>query len=68
MKILSVRALAERRAPEGQASPQRPTRLGDRAGILVNKTLVVAIEERTCLTLVFRLREREGRVLGVAEP
>jgi len=54
------RALGERRAPEGKASPEAPARLGDWAGILVDKTLVVAIEERTCLTLVFRLRPIAG--------
>jgi hypothetical protein len=54
------RALAERREPEGKASLQALPRLGDWAGILVDKTLVVAIEERTCLTLVFRLRPIAG--------
>ena len=54
------RALGERRAPEGKASPEPPVRFGDWAAILVDKTLVVAIEERTCLTLVFRLRPIVG--------
>jgi hypothetical protein len=54
------RALAERRAPGGKASPQGPARLGDWAAILVDKALVVAIEERTCLTLVLRLRPLAG--------
>ena len=50
------RAIGERRAPEGKASPERPVRLGDWAAVLVDKTVVVAIEERTCLTLVFQIR------------
>ncbi len=54
------RALGERRAPEGKASPERPVRLGDWAAILVDKTVVVAIEERTCLTLVFQIRPLVG--------
>ena len=54
------RAIGERRAPKGQASPERPVRLGDWAAILVDKTVVVAIEERTCLTLVFQIRPLVG--------
>jgi hypothetical protein len=54
------RALGERRAPEGKASPERPVRLGDWAAILVDKTVVVAIEERTGLTLVLKIRPLVG--------
>ena len=32
------RALGERRAPEGKASPERPVRLGDWAAILATST------------------------------
>jgi hypothetical protein len=53
-------AIGERRAPEGKASPERPVRLGDWAAVLVDKTVVVAIEERTCLTLVFQIRPLVG--------
>jgi hypothetical protein len=35
-------------------------RFGDWAAILVDKTLVVAIEERPCLTLVFQVRPLVG--------
>jgi hypothetical protein len=54
------RAIGERRTPTGQASPERPVRLGDWAAILVDDTVVVAIEERTHLTLVFQIRPLIG--------
>jgi hypothetical protein len=54
------RAIGKRRTSTGRVNPARPASLGDWAAILVDKTVVVAIEERTCLTLVFQIRPLVG--------
>jgi hypothetical protein len=48
-------ALARHASRGASSTTAGPIRLGDWAATLAGQMLVVAIEERTCLTLVFRL-------------
>jgi len=54
------KALGHCRLQGTVAAPGGAVRLGDWAAMLVDKTAVVAIEERTCLTLVFKIRPLVG--------
>jgi hypothetical protein len=53
-------AIGPRTAGRALPTTDGQGRLGDWAAILAERTFVVAIEERTCLTLVFRLRPIAG--------
>ena len=53
-------ALGRHAARKPSSRQDAPTRLGNWAAILGSRALVIAIEERTCLTLVFRLRPVAG--------
>jgi hypothetical protein len=54
------RALADGGVPKRIPARGASARLGNWAAILADRKLVVAIEERTCLTLVLRLRPIAG--------
>lgn len=65
--MIEIRCSSELHAALGRVAERKPSsrqdapaRLGNWAAILGGRALVIAIEERTCLTLVFRLKPVAG--------